>query len=389
VSTEVATTQGGQGTLALRGDQIDWTPVQRAALDQIGITEAPIGDQQVFLHVCQRTGLDPFARQIYLIGRRDRDSPTGKKWTIQTGIDGFRLFCERDNRYAGEGDPAAEWCGPDGVWKEMWADDDNPPVAARFTVRRVDQDNPVRGVAHYREYVQTKFDGEPNQMWRTKAAGQLAKCAEALARRRLFPQDLSNVYTDDEMAHLENPERPMVIDSPQRQEDQEPDWDLMIKNAEARQDKAALTEVWKLARGLRANDTKLLERIAAAGERVTALLAEPPAKAAEPAVNVCVVDESVGGDSGPAEKTQRNRLFALLRDGGVNGSDRAMRLRIVSRILNMPPATPVTSFDQLTASEVTTINDFLQRHKDDGDLIHTLAELGVTHPEAAEEPPHD
>jgi len=373
--TEVATQTGQSGTLALRGDQIDWTPAQRAALDQIGIADAPPGDQQVFLHVCQRVGLDPFARQIYLIARKDRDSPTGKKWTIQTGVDGFRVFCERDNRYAGEGNPAAEWCGPDGVWRDVWTDNDNPPVAARFTVMRKDHANPVQGIAHYREYVQTKFDGEPNHIWKTKAAGQLAKCAESAARRRLFPQDLGGIYTDEEMGHLENPRNPMVIDSPQRQQDQDPDWDTMIVNAENRQDRPALGEIWKLARGLRPNDGQLLERIATAGERVkAALAAEPPTS--EPAVNACVVDETVSGDSGPAEKTQRNRLFALLRDGGVNGSDRAMRLRIVSRILKMPPATPVTSFDQLTGSEVTTINDFLQNHKDDGDLIHTLAELG-------------
>lgn len=383
--TELATTSGQSGTLALRGDQVDWTPAQVAALEQIGIADAPPGDRQVFLHVCQRVGLDPFARQIYLIARRDRDSPTGKKWTIQTGIDGFRLFCERDNRYAGEGDPAAEWCGPDGVWKEMWADDDNPPVAARFTVHRKDHPRPVRAIAHYREYVQTKFDGEPNQMWKTKAAGQLAKCAEALARRRLFPQDLSNIYTDEEMEHLDNP-HPMVIQEAQREPEQEPDWNAMIAIAERKQDRPALGEIWKLARGMRPNDGQLLERIAAAGERVKAALAtaEPPAEqqpAGEPAINACVVDETVGGDSGPAEKTQRNRLFALLRDGGVNGSDRAMRLRIVSRILNMPPAAPVTSFDQLTGSEVTTVNDFLQRHKDDGDLTHTLAELGAAPPD--------
>jgi hypothetical protein len=71
------------GTLALQGNQGDWTEQQRAALAQIGVAEAPLGDQMVLLHVAQRTGLDPFARQIYMIGRNDRESG-GKKWTIQS-----------------------------------------------------------------------------------------------------------------------------------------------------------------------------------------------------------------------------------------------------------------------------------------------------------------
>ena len=51
-------------------------------------------DLAVFFHHCARTGLDPFARQIYLIGR-------GGKQTIQTGVDGFRLVARR-NRLLGE-----------------------------------------------------------------------------------------------------------------------------------------------------------------------------------------------------------------------------------------------------------------------------------------------
>lgn len=373
--TELATTSSG--TLALRGDQTDWLPAQRAALDQIGIADAPLGDQQVFLHVAQRLGLDPFARQIYLIARKDRDAPSGKKWTIQTGIDGFRLFCERDKRYDGEGDPAVEWCGPDGVWHDVWTDNDDPPVAARFTVKRKDHANPVKAIAHYREYVQTKYDGEPNHMWKTKAAGQLAKCSEALARRRLFPQDLSGVYTDDEMAHLDSPP-PTIIQS-EREPAAEPDWDSLITAAENRQDRPELKKIWDLARGLRPNDMPLLDRIASAGTRVKAATEakqQPAAAGEQVKVNVCVVDESGGTDPVAAEKTQRNRLFALLRDGGISGSDRAVRLRIVGRVLNRPPAQPVASFDELNVSEIDTINTFLQRCKDNNTLEVTLADLG-------------
>jgi hypothetical protein len=89
------------GSLALEPDQYEFTGAQKQALVHIGIENATDGDLQVFLHVCKRTGLDPFAKQIYMIGRADRQkvggewTEVGTKWTIQTGIDGFRLIGRR------------------------------------------------------------------------------------------------------------------------------------------------------------------------------------------------------------------------------------------------------------------------------------------------------
>lgn len=197
-----------QGTLALRGDQSDWTPAQRAALDQIGVGDAPPGDQQVFLHVAQRTGLDPFARQIYMISRWDPQS--GKnKWTIQTGIDGYRVIAERRPEYGGQLGP--QWCGDDGQWRDVWTSN-KPPAAARVGVIRKDWEHPAWGVAHFWEFAATKKDGNLNHMWATKGRHQIGKCAEAAALRKAFPQDFAGVYIDDEMEQASNPPQRMVID---------------------------------------------------------------------------------------------------------------------------------------------------------------------------------
>lgn len=259
--TEIATQPSG--VLALRVDQMEWTSTQRAAFAQIGVENAPDGDLQVFLHVAQRSGLDPFARQIYMISRKDQQS--GKlKWTIQTGIDGYRVIAERRREYGGQVGP--QWCGEDGAWRDMWAAKE-PPIAARVGVIRKGWEHPVWGVAHFNEFKGAKYGGGLTHMWATMPANQIAKCAESAALRKAFPQDFAGVYIDEEMEHLNNPAPRIVIDS-ERAAEPEPDWDILIQRYESNADQSGLADLRKLAVGFRPNDSELLERISVAIERV-------------------------------------------------------------------------------------------------------------------------
>ena len=157
----------------------------------------------LFVEVARRTGLDPFAKQIYAVMRKTRAQVNGQwddvpEMTIQTGIDGYRLICQRAGNYAGMDGPF--WCGADGDWRDTWFDDE-PPKAAKVGVRASGDSDWTYHVAMYREYVQMvgkDADRRPSSMWTSMPANQLAKCAEAGARRKRWAVDLANVYVDAE-----------------------------------------------------------------------------------------------------------------------------------------------------------------------------------------------
>lgn len=158
--------------------------------------QATKDELDLFAAVCKRTGLDPFARQIYLVKR-------GGRATVQTSIDGFRLIAERSGHYAGQLGP--HWCGEDGVWRDVWLAKE-PPAAARVGVVRTDFKEPLIAVARWQSYSQG------NDMWKRMPDLMLAKCAEALALRGAFPQELSGLYTSDEIPHEEPGPAPVAVE---------------------------------------------------------------------------------------------------------------------------------------------------------------------------------
>lgn len=193
------------------GEFTKYTPDQREQLRALGgFDEASDGDLDMLAAFSDRTGLDPFVKEVYLVGRKTktggyRGEPERweTKWTVQTGIDGFRKVTHRVGEQKAQpvkiGRPI--FYDSDGNQRPFWSKKWGHPEAVEVTVS-IGESEGV-GVATWDEYVQTKRDGSPNQMWDKMGPTMLAKCAEAQAHRRVTPLT-SGMYVAEEMMQADN-----------------------------------------------------------------------------------------------------------------------------------------------------------------------------------------
>ena len=178
------------------------------ALDLVQKTVAPGLSPEnfaLFCHVARVRHLDPLQRQIHAVMRKtwNKDLNGGRggyteSMTIQTGIDGYRAIANRTKLYMpSEKQAVIEDAGTENMRITMHVKKYHPESGSWHE---------FSATAWYREFVQTRKDGDkivPNAMWEKMPVNQLTKCAEALALRKGWPEELGGIYVDEEMQHLD------------------------------------------------------------------------------------------------------------------------------------------------------------------------------------------
>lgn len=194
--------ENGNGHHAVAEGMLDFNAEQRQLIRDTYANGANDAEFAVLMEVAKARRLNPFTKQIHFVKRPDRDRGRDV-WSAQASIDGLRALAERSRLYDGQDEPEYEY------------DDAGKLLRAKVKVYRKDWRRPAVGVADYDEYVQLTRDRVPNTFWKNKPRIMLAKCAEALALRKAFPEDTSGLYVPEELgADAGVPQLPGAPDLP-------------------------------------------------------------------------------------------------------------------------------------------------------------------------------
>lgn len=154
---------------------------------------------EMVLSYCEASGLDPLQKPVHIVPMTIEDKATGKEVkrdVVMPGIGLYRTQASRTGEYAGQSAPTF---GPD---KILQIDDYELiyPEWCEVTVFRLVGNEPRPFQARERwleNYATARGSRTPNKMWKRRPYAQLAKCAEAQALRRAFPE-LGSAPTADE-----------------------------------------------------------------------------------------------------------------------------------------------------------------------------------------------
>lgn len=170
---------------------------------------AKIESVAAVLGYCKAADLDPMDKPVHIVpmqvptGRKDSDGwdITESRDVVMPGIGLYRTKAQRTGQYAGQSEPEF---GPD-VVEALDGVQITFPAWCRVTVYRLlpGLSAPVAysAIERWKENYATKSrkSSAPNAMWKKRPYGQLAKCAEAQALRKGFPDAVGSAPTADEM----------------------------------------------------------------------------------------------------------------------------------------------------------------------------------------------
>lgn len=157
---------------------------------------------KMVLDYCKAAKLDPMQKPVHIVPMNVKNSLTGRyeyKDVVMPGVGLYRIQAARSNQYAGVSEPEF---GED-VTCNLGGVDITYPKWCKVTVKKLVNNTIVEFTA--KEYwlenyaTASKESIAPNTMWKKRPYGQIAKCAEAQALRKAFPEIISQHVTAEEM----------------------------------------------------------------------------------------------------------------------------------------------------------------------------------------------
>lgn len=144
------------------------------------------------LDYCRARQLDPLLKPVHLVPMSVKDSRTGKsEWrdVVMPGIGLYRIQADRSGDYAGAREPEF---GPD-VTQTLTGVEVTFPQWCKYTVYKRMPSGEIVEFSAKEYWIENYATGgrdttAPNAMWKKRPYGQLAKCAEAQALRKAWPE---------------------------------------------------------------------------------------------------------------------------------------------------------------------------------------------------------
>jgi len=153
---------------------------------------------QMVIEYCKACKLDPMQKPVHIVPMWDKNTKSMKD-TIMPGIGLYRIQAARSNKYAGVSEPEYG----DTVNTTLGGVSISYPEWCKVTVKKLVGNNIVEFTAKeywLENYATARKDSTaPNAMWLKRPFGQLAKCAEAQALRKAFPEIITHQPTAEEM----------------------------------------------------------------------------------------------------------------------------------------------------------------------------------------------
>jgi phage recombination protein Bet len=153
------------------------------------------------INYCQAAGLDPMQKPVHIVPMWDNKASRMRD-VIMPGVGLYRTQAARTGQYAGVTEPEY---GPD-VTENIGGQQITFPAWCKVTVKRLLPNGSIvdfSATERWKENYAVKGGKDksvaPNAMWTRRPYGQIAKCAEAQALRKAFPEMTGSQLTADEM----------------------------------------------------------------------------------------------------------------------------------------------------------------------------------------------